>query len=98
MTKTEALAALATVLDPEVGIDIVNLGLIVDTEIADDGVTVRMIMTSAACPMHGHLAAQAEQALAKVGGADCTVKVEIVNSPTWTPERMSDEARKKLGW
>ncbi len=98
MTESEALAALATVLDPEVGIDIVNLGLIVDTQIADNAVTVRMIMTSAACPMHGHLAAQAEQALAKVAGADSTAKVEIVNTPTWSPERMSDEARRKLGW
>ncbi len=98
MTESEALAALATVLDPEVGIDIVNLGLIVDTQITDNTVSVRMIMTSAACPMHGHLAAQAEQALAKAAGTDSTVKVEIVNTPTWTPERMSDEARRKLGW
>ena len=98
MTKTEALAALSTVLDPEVGIDIVNLGLIVDTQIADDSVTVRMIMTSAACPMHGHLATQAEQALVKAAGSGYKVEVEIVNTPTWTPERMSDEARQKLGW
>lgn len=98
MTQSEALTALSTVLDPEVGIDIVNLGLIVDTEAGDESLTVRMIMTSAACPMHGHLAAQAEQALAKAAGPDCAVKVEIVNTPTWTPERMSEDARKKLGW
>ncbi len=98
MTETEARTALETVLDPEVGIDIVNLGLIVDTRITADAVTVRMIMTSAACPMHGHLAAQAEQALAQAAGPGLAVNVEIVDSPTWTPERMSEDARRKLGW
>ncbi len=98
MTESEARDALATVLDPEVGIDIVNLGLIVGLEASPERVHVKMIMTSAACPMHGHLATQAEQALKKAAGESADVQVEVVNTPTWTPERMSDEARKKLGW
>ncbi len=98
MTKPEVLAALATVLDPEVGIDIVNLGLVEDIVFTDSSITVSLIMTSAACPMHGHLATQAKQALSGVAGPDREVDVAIVDTPTWTPERMSDEARQKLGW
>ncbi|MEN8007311.1 MAG: metal-sulfur cluster assembly factor [Candidatus Krumholzibacteriota bacterium] len=98
MTESEILAALGTVLDPEVGIDIVNLGLIVDLDSGADSVGVRMIMTSVACPMHAHLVSQAEAALRKAAGPGVEVKVEVVTDPVWTPERMSDEARKKLGW
>ena len=98
MTKPEVLAALGTVLDPEVGIDIVNLGLITEVQISPDRITVAMIMTSAACPMHGHLAAQAQKALTRTTGPDFTVAVNVVTEPTWTPERMSAEARQKLGW
>ena len=98
MTAAEARAALTTVLDPEVGIDIVNLGLVVGLDCGSERIHLRMIMTSVACPMHGHLATQAERALRKAAGADMDVMVEIVDSPAWTPERMSPEARKKLGW
>jgi metal-sulfur cluster biosynthetic enzyme len=98
MTEPEILAALGTVLDPEVGIDIVNLGLIVGMDVSADSVDVRMIMTSVACPMHAHLISQAEAALRKAAGPGAEVKVEVVTEPVWTPERMSDEARKKLGW
>ena len=98
MTEPDVLAALGTVLDPEVGIDIVNLGLVTDVDLADDHVTVSMIMTSAACPMHGHLAAQAEAALSAAAGPDVAVTVRIVDQPAWSPERMSADARRKLGW
>ncbi len=98
MSESEILAALGTVLDPEVGIDIVNLGLIVGMDVNPDSVGVRMIMTSVACPMHGHLISQAEAALRKAAGPGVEVVVEVVTEPVWTPERMSDEARKKLGW
>jgi len=98
MTETEALTALGTVLDPEVGIDIVNLGLVADLTVDSSGVTVHMIMTSAACPMHGHLINQAETALRRIAAAGQTVAVSLVQEPAWTPERMSDEARQTLGW
>ncbi len=98
MTEQEALAALGTVLDPEVGIDIVNLGLIAELVITPTQVNVSMIMTSAACPMHGHLVKQAEAALTAAAGADVVVEVEVVREPVWTPERMSDDARQKMGW
>ncbi len=98
MTESKILASLGTVLDPEVGIDIVNLGLIVGMDASTESVGVRMIMTSVACPMHAHLVSQAEAALRKAAGAGVEVRVEVVTEPVWTAERMSDEARKKLGW
>ncbi len=98
MTEQDALAALGGVLDPEVGIDIVNLGLVVGLEVVPGRAHLRMIMTSAACPMHVDLTRQAKAALRKAGGPDTEVRVDVLQQPEWTPERMSDEARRKLGW
>lgn len=98
MTEQDALAALGGVLDPEVGIDIVNLGLVVDLDLAPGRAHLGMIMTSVACPMHVDLTRQAEAALREAAGPEADVKVEVLREPEWSPERMSAEARRKLGW
>jgi len=55
-------------------------------------------MTSAACPMHAHLVEQAEAAVRAAAGSGVPVQVTLVWEPKWTAERMSEDARRKLGW
>lgn len=90
--------ALRTVTDPEVGENVVALGLIYRVDCAPGRVHVQMTMTSPACPMSGSIAEEAERAIrdACVGAQE--VSVEIVFDPPWTPERMSEEVRQRFGW
>lgn len=94
---TAVLNALSEVIDPEMGVNIVDLGLIYGIERTERGLTVRMTMTSPACPMGAIIE---EDVLAElhhlVPGAE--LAVELVWEPAWTPERMSDKARYILGW
>lgn len=98
MTERDVLDALGGVLDPEIGIDVVSLGLIYGVEIEGDAVRVALAMTSAACPLGQHMVEQAEAAIrARVPEAR-EVRVALVLEPPWTPERMTPEARRRLGW
>jgi FeS assembly SUF system protein len=89
----EIVAALKTVFDPEIPADIYELGLIYKVDIKDDrGVDVVMTLTTPNCPAAGELPQQVENAVASVPGVG-VVNVNIVWEPSWSPERMSDEAR-----
>jgi len=90
--------ALRTVLDPEVGIDVVELGLVYGIEIGAGRVHVLMTMTSAACPMGDVLLADAERALAEDLPEGTAAAIELVWEPAWTPDRMSERAKRMLGW
>ena len=96
-TKEQILEALKGVYDPEIPVDIVNLGLIYDVAVQAGEVHVRMTMTSPGCPVGDFLAREVERAIMKLPGVE-TVSVELVWEPPWTPERMSAEAKQKLGW
>ena len=98
MTEQEVTTALADVLDPELGLNIVELGLVYGIDIGEHGVAVEMTMTSAGCPMHAHLVEQAEAAVRAAAGTGVPVKVTVDWEPKWTAERMSEDARRKLGW
>ncbi|MGM4891852.1 SUF system Fe-S cluster assembly protein [Tardiphaga sp. 709] len=90
---TEIVAALKTVFDPEIPADIYELGLIYKVDIKDDrSVQVEMTLTTPNCPAAEELPTMVENAVASVPGVGL-VKVEIVWEPTWTPDRMTDEAR-----
>ena len=78
MTEQEVNTALADVLDPELGLNIVELGLVYDIDIGEHGVAVEMTMTSAACPMHAHLVEQAEAAVRAAAGSGVPVQVTVV--------------------
>jgi metal-sulfur cluster biosynthetic enzyme len=94
VTQESVRAALAHVIDPEVGIDIVELGLVYAIEIADAAVSVQMTMTSPACPLGDYLIEQAEAAIRDY----CPdVSVELVWEPPWSPERMGSAAKDRLG-
>jgi metal-sulfur cluster biosynthetic enzyme len=89
---------LRTIVDPEININIVDLGLIYGIDVAGEGkVTVKMTLTSPACPMGAVIQAQVHQALVKLPWVK-DPKVELVWSPTWDPRKMaSEDAKMELG-
>jgi FeS assembly SUF system protein len=91
------IAALRTIFDPEIPVNIYDLGLVYGIEIDDQGkVTIRMTLTAPACPFAATLPGQVEQAVKQVEGVN-DVTVELVWDPPWNQERMSDEAKLQLG-
>jgi metal-sulfur cluster biosynthetic enzyme len=88
---------LRTVIDPELGVNIVDLGLIYGIEVKEDNVGIKMTLTSPACPLGAVIQAQAHTALKKLPWVK-DVKVELVWSPRWDPRTMaSEDARMELG-
>lgn len=98
MVDNEAvMQALRQVIDPEIGLDIVTLGLVYGVEGLDEGdVTVRMTMTSPGCPMTGIILGGAQDAVAGVPGVR-SATMDLVWEPAWTPERIEESGRKVLG-
>jgi len=91
------IAALKTVYDPEIPVDIYDLGLVYDFHVSPCGATdLKMTLTSPACPVAGSLPGDVENTLRKVEGVT-EVKVEVTWDPPWTPEMMTDAARLQLG-
>lgn len=89
--------ALREVIDPELGLDIITLGLVYDIVPAEDGsVDVRMTMTSRGCPMQGIISLSTEQVLKAQPGVQA-VTVNVVWEPAWTPERIEPQGRAFLG-
>ena len=96
-TKEQILEALKQVYDPEIPVDIVNLGLVYDVAVEDGIVRIEMTTTSPGCPVGDFLAQEVKRAVETLEGVDA-VGVEFVWDPPWTPEMMSPEAKEKLGW
>jgi len=92
------LAAIATVMDPEAGMNVVDLGLIYDATLDGDRVVVTMTMTTPACPVGDYLADAVRDAVADRYPSLASVDVAITFDPPWTPDRMSEAARAKFGW
>ncbi len=96
-TEEQVLDALTQVYDPEIPLDIVNLGLVYGVSIEDGIVRVKVTTTSPACPVGDFLAQEVKRVVQTLDGVD-TVGVEFVWDPPWTPEMMSEDAKQKLGW
>jgi FeS assembly SUF system protein len=95
--RPQVLEALGTVFDPEIPVNIRELGLIYDVLVDKDArVGVRMTLTAPACPAAQSLPVEVQQKAAAVPGVT-EAKVEIVWEPPWTKERMSDAAKLQLG-
>ena len=90
------LEALKQVIDPELMINIVDLGLIYSIEQEEENVKVEMTLTSPACPAGPQLVQQSKLAIEKVEGVKAA-EIKLVLSPPWSPDRMTDEARDQLG-
>ena len=97
ISEQDVRTALKSVTDPELGINIVDLGLIYGVEISDTDVRVTMTTTTAACPMHNLLSRLAELAVAGVAGDEVAVSIDVVFDPPWSPDMMSEDARRILG-
>jgi metal-sulfur cluster biosynthetic enzyme len=91
------VSALKTVKDPELNLNVIDLGLVYSIQTQDDQVEVEMTLTSPACPAGPEILRNAVSALEKVEGVT-KANVRLVMSPPWTPERMSDAARDELGF
>ncbi len=89
---------LRAVIDPEIGINIVDLGLIYGLEYDDKGLRMRLTMTSAACPMSDLIIANCRMVLDEVLPPNTPVDIELVWEPPWTPEMMTGEVRNHFGW
>jgi metal-sulfur cluster biosynthetic enzyme len=90
--------ALTQVIDPEVGMNIVDLGLIYDIRIAADRIEVDITMTTPACPMSSMIAEQAREVILATLPAETEVMVNLVWDPPWDASMMSDHAREHFGW
>ena len=95
--EAQVLAALKTVRDPELPVNLVDLGLIYELIVKRDGtVYVEMTLTAPSCPVAGSLPGEVEKAIRTVPGVGA-VRVKLVWTPPWTQDRMSEEARLELG-
>lgn len=95
--KENLMGALEQVIDQELGIDIVNIGLVYDVELDDDGLcTVSMTLTTMGCPLAGILTEQVQMALSDIPEVKDT-NVNLVWNPPWTKDRMSRYAKIALG-
>jgi metal-sulfur cluster biosynthetic enzyme len=90
--------ALRQVIDPEAGMNIVDLGLVYGIQAGPEGVQVQITMTSAACPMAEMIIDEVRTTIAGVVPSATPVEVELVWDPPWTPDRMSGFAREHFGW
>ena len=96
-TEEQVIEAMRTVFDPEIPVNIYDLGLIYTTEIADKGnVNITMSLTAPGCPVAGEMQGMVARAVSGIDGTG-VVDVKIVWEPMWTPELMSEDAKLALG-
>lgn len=95
ITPELLLEKLATVIDPEVGLNIVDMGLVYEARYRDGLAWVQMTLTTPGCPMSSYLTGEAEAALRTLPGVR-TVQVELVWSPPWSPGKIRPQALEEL--
>ena len=97
ITEEDVMEALKEVHDPEIGIDIVNLGLVYDVQITDKEIKVRMTLTTPGCPLSQSIGTYVTNVLTAM---DITkhINLELVWEPKWTPAMMTDYAKEELGY
>jgi len=98
VTAQQVLESLKQCMDPEIPINVVDMGLIYGVNVSDDNkVDVKMTMTTRGCPLHDTLVNDVKRYVNKVSGVS-SVNVEIVWDPPWTPEKMSEEGKKLINY
>jgi metal-sulfur cluster biosynthetic enzyme len=93
----EVQEALTNVIDPELGLDFVELGLVYEVEVEDEDVYVTFTLTSPGCPIGPQVSEQIEEFVSELDGVG-RVYPKMVFTPPWTPEMMSEEAKFALGF
>ena len=97
VTEEQVWWSLKEVNDPEIPVNIVELGLIYGVTVNGDKVDVKMTMTAPGCPMHSFMTKAARQKIEQLPGVK-EANVELVWEPRWTPEKLTEAGRKALGW
>jgi metal-sulfur cluster biosynthetic enzyme len=97
MTRDDVIEVLRSVEDPELGMDIVELGLLYDVEVYEPRVRVRYSLTSMGCPAGPLIQQNIEEVVRSLPGVD-EVETELTWDPPWTPDKMSDDAKFILGF
>jgi metal-sulfur cluster biosynthetic enzyme len=95
--REDVMEALENVIDPELGLDFVSLGLVYDVEIEDRDVHITFTLTTPACPIGPQVTEQMKEFVGEVEGVE-KVLPKMVFSPPWSPERMSEDAKFALGY
>lgn len=98
MNEAEIREALKVVVDPEIGVNIIDLGLVYSIETQPDSIHIDLTMTSPTCPLHQVIIAHMKQVLSQKFPEAKNIDVQLVWDPPWSPMMMSDEAKKRLGW
>ena len=98
MSEKQIRQALKQILDPEIGVNIVDLGLVYSIETRPEEVYIQLTMTSPACPLHGVITRKMDQVLRETFPDLGHMTIELVWEPPCSPEMMSDTAKKQLGW
>ena len=96
ITKEQIYEVLRNCYDPEIPINLVDLGLIYDVQVKDDQVNVVMTLTARGCPAHSYISEQVRQQVAATPGVKAA-NVQVVWDPPWDISRLSEAARKQLG-
>lgn len=96
-SHAELLDALRRVVDPELGLNIVDLGLVYEAKIEEGRAKVRLTTTTPACPIGAYLVDEVRWALVDLDDV-VDVEIEITHEPPWSPDRMSETAKALLGW
>jgi len=97
ITEEQVFDALRVVEDPELGMDVVDLGLVYDVRVEEDKVTVTYSLTSMGCPAGAMIQEDIERVVSEIPGVG-EVKGDLTFEPPWTPDRMSDDAKFILGF
>ena len=98
MIEEQIRETLKKILDPEIGINIVDLGLVYQIELRPEELYIQITMTSPTCPLSGVITRNMDQVLRKTFPDLGEMTIELVWDPAWSPELMSDTAKKQLGW
>ena len=96
LERDDVIEALRDVYDPEIPVNIVDLGLVYDVDINSTNIDVKMTLTFAGCGMGPYIAQQAEWRLAEIEGVE-DINVELVFEPPWTPDMITEERKRLLG-
>ena len=96
VTRDDVLEALKDVYDPEIPVNVVDLGLVYDVDVVENDVSIQMTLTFAGCGMGPYIAQQAEWRIAELENV-ADVNVEMVYEPPWTPEMITEDGKKQLG-
>jgi metal-sulfur cluster biosynthetic enzyme len=98
LSEERVLEALLDVIDPELGVNVVDLGLVYGVAVDGGRVTITITLTTPGCPLHASLSTAVDEAIRLMfPGVEC-VAVDLVWEPPWTPEHITPAGREALGW